>query len=127
MQVGLTVTDSRGQSSTTTFKTVHAGEHPPTVSITRPGPDARFAVGQTVDLTFRTSPAGGRLLILGELRRTPVSLESWVRYVIPVRAPDQRIGGVPHVFRSWSDGKNRLHDIVSPAVPTEYVARFRRR
>jgi glucose/arabinose dehydrogenase/PKD repeat protein len=213
MQVGLTVTDSRGQSSTTTFKTVHAGEHPPTVSITRPGPDARFAVGQTVDLaaeaadaedgtlpasavtwtlllrhanhfhphfgpvtggsvttaypppenlragrtsrlvavaeavdshgltararlvllprtvalTFRTSPAGGRLLIQGELRRTPVSLESWVRYVIPVRAPDQRIGGVPHVFRSWSDGRNRLHDIVSPAVPTEYVARFRRR
>jgi hypothetical protein len=76
---------------------------------------------------FRTSPAGGRLLIQGELRRTPVSLESWVRYVIPVRAPVQRIGGVPHVFRSWSDGKNRLHDIVSPAVPTEYVARFRRR
>jgi len=213
VQVGLTVTDSRGGSSTTTTKTVHAGEHPPTVSITRPGSDARFAVGQAVDLaaeasdvedgalpgssvtwtlllrhanhfhphlgpvsggamttsypppenlraartsrlvaiaevvdshgltararlvllprtvalTFRTAPAGGRLVIQGELRRTPVSLESWVRYVIPVRAPDQRIGGVPHVFRSWSDGKNRLHDIVSPAAPTEYVARFRRR
>jgi hypothetical protein len=213
VQVGLTVTDSRGRSSTTTIKTVHAGEHPPTVSITRPSPDARFAVGQAVDLaaeasdpeegtlpgsavtwtlllrhanhfhphlgpvtggsvtttypppenlraaatsrlvaiaeavdshgltararlvllprtvalTFRTSPAGGRLVIQGELRRTPVSLESWVRYVIPVSAPDQRIGGVPHVFRSWSDGKNRRHDVVSPAAPTEYVARFRRR
>jgi hypothetical protein len=84
-------------------------------------------LSRTVRLTFRTSPAGGRLAIQGELRRTPVSLESWVRYVIPVRARDQRIGGVPHVFRSWSDGKNRLHVIVSPAVPNEYVARFRRR
>jgi hypothetical protein len=212
-EVGLTVTDSHGQSSTTTTKTVHSGEHPPNISITRPDPSARFAVGRTVTLavdavdaedgvlpgsaitwtlrlrhgnhfhphlgpvtgatvtttypapenlqaartsrlvaiatavdshglsttirrallprtvtlTFRTLPAGGRLIIQGQLRRTPFALESWVGYRIPVRAPNQEIGGRPFVFRGWSDGKKRAHNIVSPHAPRQYVARFSRR
>lgn len=213
MHVGLTVTDSRGQSSATITKTVLSGEHPPSLSLTQPEPEARFAVGQavalaaeasdpedgtlpgsaitwtlrlrhanhahphlgpvtggsvattypapenlsaartsrlvaiaeavdsqghtvrarrvllprTVLLTFRTRPPGGRLVIQGERLPAPLSLESWVGHVIPVGAPDQRISGVPHVFRRWSDGKARQHDVVSPATPTEYVAVFRRR
>jgi glucose/arabinose dehydrogenase len=50
-QVSLTVTDTRGGTSAPTVKTVHAGEHPPTVSITAPSVDARFSVGQPFVVT----------------------------------------------------------------------------
>jgi len=213
VQVTLTVVDSRGQASVATSRTVHVGEHPPELEITAPGPDARFAVGQTValtaqasdvedgtlpgsaitwslrlrhgnhfhpylgpvaggsvtttypapedlvaartsrlvvtataedsrgltttvtrallprvaELTFRTSPSGGRLVVGGTARATPLTVQSWVGYVFQVRAPDQRINGVPSVFRRWSDEGARQHDIRTPAVATEYVARFRER
>lgn len=213
VQVTLTVVDSHGRASAETSKTVHPGEHPPSLEITAPDPDARFAVGQTltlvsqasdpedgalpgaaitwtlrirhgnhfhpylgpvtgesvtttypapedlvaagtsrlvviasavdsrgltttvrrallprvVDLTFRTSPGGGRLVIQGERRPTPVTVQSWVGYVFAVRAPDQEIDGAPSVFTRWSDDGARQHDITTPATPTEYVARFRRR
>lgn len=213
VQVALTVVDSRGLASTTTTKTVYAGEHPPSVEITQPARNARFAVDdevtlaaaasdpedgalpgsaitwtvrlrhgnhfhpylgpssgaeittsypapedlraartsrlvavaeatdsrglvttvrrallpRKVTLTFATSPAGGRLVIQGKRVRAPFSAESWVGYVIPVRAPDQNINGDPYVFRRWSDGGRRRHDIVSPAAPADFVARFRRR
>jgi len=213
VEVGLTVVDSHGLASTTTSKTVYAGEHPPSLVMTQPAPGARFAVDEavtlaatatdpedgplpgsaitwtvrlrhghhfhphlgpltgghittsypspenlraartsrlvavatavdshgltttvrrallprTVDITFATTPGGGRLVVQGERLRTPVSVESWVGYVIPVRAPDQTIGGLPYVFRRWSDGGRRGHDLVSPETPTKLVARFRRR
>jgi glucose/arabinose dehydrogenase/PKD repeat protein len=211
--VSLTVSDSHALASTPTTKTVHAGEHPPSLTITEPDPDARFSVGQTVTLsaqasdaedgalpgsaitwvlrlqhanhfhphlgpvtgesvtttypapenlvaartsrlvatatvedshgltttvsrallprtvalTFRTSPARGRLLIEGERRPTPLVVQSWVGHTFPVRAPDQSFSGVPHVFARWSDNGARQHDIVSPATAAEFVARFRRR
>jgi hypothetical protein len=213
IQATLTVIDSRGRSSTETSKTVYPGEHPPSLAITGPDPDDRFAVGQTVpltaqatdaedgalsgsaitwslrlrhgnhhhshlgpvtggsvtttyptpedlvaartsrlvvtatavdsrgltttvrrallprvvELTFRTSPDGGRLVIQGERRSTPVVLTSWVGYDFPVRAPDQEIDGVPSVFARWTDGGARQRDITTPATATQYVARFRRR
>lgn len=212
VQVSLTVTDSHGLASTETSKTVYPGEHPPSLVITGPDPDTRFAVGQTVpltgqatdvedgalpgssitwtlrlrhgnhfhpylgpvtggsvtttypapedlvaartsrlvvfatavdsrgltttvkrallprvvELTFRTSPTGGRLVIQGERHETPFTVQSWVRYVFPVRAPDQRIDGVRYVFARWSDARARQHDITTPATATEYVARFRK-
>ena len=54
-------------------------------------------------------------------------MRSWVGYVFQVRARDQRIDGVPYVFAGWSDDGARQHDITTPATPTDYVARFRRR
>jgi hypothetical protein len=200
-------------ASAPTTKTVHAGEHPPSLTITDPDPDARFSVGQTVtltarasdaedgalpgsaitwvlrlqhgnhfhphlgpvtgesvtttypapenfaaarssrlvaigtvedshgltttvsrallprtvELTFRTSPARGRLVIEGERRPTPLVVESWVGYTFPVRAPDQSLSGVPHVFVRWSDNGARQHDIRTPATPTGFVALFRSR
>ncbi len=212
-QVTLRVVDSHGRASAEISKTVHPGEHPPSLVITEPDADARFAVGQTVqltaeasdaedgplpgsaitwtlrlrhgnhfhpylgpvaggsvtttypapedlvaartsrlvvtaravdsrgltttvrraliprvvDLTFRTLPTGGRLVIQGQRRATPLTVQSWVGYVFLVRAPDQEIDGVPHVFARWSDDRARQHDITTPATATEYVARFRRR
>ena len=204
VQVTLTVVDAHGLSSTPTSKTVYPGEHPPSIVIAEPDPDARFAVGRPVrlvgqasdaedgvlpgsaitwsvrlqhgnhyhpylgpvtggsvtttypapeelaaartsrlvvtatavdsrgltttverallpkivELTFRTSPRGGRLVIQGERRRTPLTVKSWVGYVFPVRAPDQAIGGVPSVFDRWSDGGALQHDIRTPATAT---------
>jgi glucose/arabinose dehydrogenase/PKD repeat protein len=213
VEVSLTVSDSHELASAPATRTVHAGEHPPTLAIADPGPDARFAVGQpvrltaqasdvedgalpgsaiswtvrlqhgnhfhphlgpvsggsvttaypapedlfaartsrlvavatardthglttsvsrallpkTVGLTFRTVPSRGRLNIAGDRRPTPLSVLSWVGYTFPVRAPDQSFDGVPHVFARWSDNGARRHDVVTPAAPTELVARFRRR
>ena len=212
-QVTLTVVDSHGLESAETSKTIHPGEHPPSLVITAPDPDARFRVGQpvtlsaqasdaedgalpgsaitwelrlrhgnhfhpylgpitggsvsttypapedlvaartsrlvaiatavdsrgltttvtrallprVVELTFRTSPTGGRLMIEGEQRPAPYTVQSWVGYVFLVRASDQRIDGVPYVFARWSDDGARQHDITSPATATQYVARFRKR
>jgi PKD repeat protein len=213
VQVSLIVSDSHALASTPMTKTVHAGEHPPSLVITHPDPGATFAVGQTVtltaqatdtedgalpgsaitwtlrlkhanhfhphlgpvtgesvtttypapedlvaartsrlvatataedsrgltttvsralpprtvELTFRTSPIRGRLIIEGERRPTPLVVQSWVGYIFRVRAPDQTIAGVPHVFVRWSDGGARQHDITTPATPSEFVARFRKR
>ena len=87
----------------------------------------RALLPRVVDLTFRTLPTGGRLLIQGQRRPTPLTVQSWAGYVFEVRAPDQRIGGDPFVFVRWSDGRARAHDITTPAKATEYVARYRRR
>jgi hypothetical protein len=87
----------------------------------------RALLPRVVELTFRTSPDGGRLVIQGERRSTPVVLTSWVGYDFPVRAPDQEIDGVSYVFARWADGGARQRDITTPATATQYVARFRRR
>ena len=80
-----------------------------------------------VILRFATTPEGGRVVVGGQRLRTPAAVTSWAHHRVPVRAPDQRIGGVPHVFRSWSDGKPRNHTITTPFEHTKYVAAFRRR
>ena len=215
VQVTLTVVDSRGLASSETTRTVHPGEHPPSLVITEPAPDARFAVGQTVrltgqasdvedgalpgsaitwtlrlrhgnhfhpylgpvaggsvtttypapedlvaartsrlvvsatavdsrgltttvrrallprtaELTFRTSPAGGRIVIEGERRPTPLTVQSCGRLRLPGPARDQRIGrGAATMFAGWSDGRARQHDITTPrALRPDDIARFRRR
>ena len=208
----LTVTDSHGLASDTVSRTVHAGEHPPTVAITAPALDARFKVGQpftvsatatdpedgalpgssiswrikrehanhvhpflgpvtgqsvsgtypapeslyaAVDsrllvevtvadskghtaratrvlrpqratLTFLTMPRGGVVVLEGERVRTRRDISSWVGHVFQVRVPEQRIDGKRYVFKQWSDGKPRIHDITTPASPTTYVATLKR-
>jgi hypothetical protein len=80
---------------------------------------------RTVDLTFRTSPAGGRVVLQGDRHRTPVTVTSWVHYPFVVKAPDQEIGGRRRVFEEWSDGGARRHQIVSPRKDKGYTASFR--
>jgi glucose/arabinose dehydrogenase/PKD repeat protein len=60
--VTLSVTDGAGQDSLPVTRTVFSGEHPPSVTITSPPTDARFAVGQEVDLSASaTDPEDGAL------------------------------------------------------------------
>ncbi len=77
-----------------------------------------------VSLSFATSPSGGRVVVNGTSRVTPTSVVSWRGYVLRVSAPDQTIDGAPYVFRSWSDGGARTHDILTPRAATTYTARF---
>ncbi len=77
-----------------------------------------------VTLGFETSPSGGRVLVNDAVQRTPASLVSWAGYPLQVKAPNQWIGGVPHAFKSWSDGGNRWHWITTPRRATTHAARF---
>jgi glucose/arabinose dehydrogenase/PKD repeat protein len=86
----------------------------------------RKLLPRTVELTFRTSPRRGELVLDGERRRTPATITSWVRHPFVVRAPDQRIDGDAYDFRRWSDGGSRKHLITTPRRPTDYTATFRR-
>lgn len=81
-------------------------------------------VPSTVELTFVTRPAGGRVYVEGDVRNTRISVSSWEGHTFRVRAPDQAFGGQQYVFRSWSDGGTRIHDITTPSAPTTYTARF---
>ena len=86
----------------------------------------RKLLPRTVELTFRTSPRRGKVVLDGERRRTPVTVTTWVRHPFEVRAPDQRIDGDRHEFRRWSDGGARKHVVVAPRRASEYTAHFRR-
>ncbi len=85
---------------------------------------SRDLLPRTVALSFATSPAGGSVLVEGTARTTPLTLTSWVGGPVQVNVLNQTIGGVPHVFSSWSDGGTRAHRITSPATATTYTARF---
>jgi hypothetical protein len=80
---------------------------------------------RVVDLTFRTAPGGGSVVVQGKRRPTPFTARSWVGYVFAVRAPDQVIDGVRSVFVRWSDDGARAHDITTPAKARTYTAKFR--
>jgi hypothetical protein len=86
----------------------------------------QFLLPRKVRLTFDASPRGAEVTVQGVRRRTPVTVVSWAGYVFPVAAPDQRFRGADYVFRRWSDGGARRHEITSPRRPETYVARFRK-
>ncbi len=77
-----------------------------------------------VALTFATSPAGGSIVVNGISYVTPRTLTSWDKWVLPIGAPNQTIGGVPRTFVSWSDGGAQSHNIVSPPSKVTYTATF---
>jgi len=80
-----------------------------------------------VTLSFATSPSGGRVLVNDVARSTPSSLVSWPGYVLKLTAPNQSIGGVPYVFRSWSDGGAQTHSVTTPSMAKTYTATFARK
>lgn len=83
-------------------------------------------VPRTVQLTFTTEPAGLRVTLENQPVTTPRNIDSVVGLIrrLGVVSP-QTVDGVSYEFESWSDGGAASHEIVTPAVPTTYTARFR--
>lgn len=103
--ITLTATDSSGLSTTVT----------------------RAFMPTKVNLTFQTVPPGLTVILDNTFSRvTPVTVVSWQDWRLAVRAPDQVVGGVSHVFQSWSDGGARDHTILTPAAPATFTATYAR-
>jgi glucose/arabinose dehydrogenase len=106
LEVTLTATDSSGIS-----RSVSRNLMPKKVSITVQDNRTTALQLQANDLTI----SGQR------------TFTSWEGYVIRLNAPSpQQFPDRYYVFRSWSDGKARSHDIVTPASSTTYTANFDR-
>lgn len=79
-----------------------------------------------VNVSFGGNPSGLSVQVNGEAFATPRTLVSWEGYKLTVSAPSpQTLSGTTYVFSSWSDGKERQHDIVSGAAPSTYTAAFK--
>ncbi len=75
-----------------------------------------------VDLTFRTEPAGLRVIVDGQPQFTPYTVRSVVGMTRNININDQQMDNDMYLFNSWSDDKSRNHDITTPAVNTAYTA-----
>ena len=102
LEVRLTATDSKGLSTTVT----------------------RDLRPNTVALTFRTDPAGLKLMIDGAPISAEQTFTSWENYQFTVEAPLQTSGGKAWALASWSDGGAEKHTITTPTAPATYTARF---
>jgi Ca2+-binding RTX toxin-like protein len=103
LEVRLTATDSDGVSKTV----------------------SREVQPNRVDVSFESNPSGPSLQINGETLTTPRTLISWQGYKLNVNAPSpQTLSGKTYVFVSWSDAKDRQHNIVTGATPSTYTATF---
>jgi glucose/arabinose dehydrogenase/PKD repeat protein len=103
LELRLTVTDKGGLSDTETLRL-----------------DPR-----TVDLTFRTEPAGLTLAVGSESAVAPFTRTVIVGSRNSVAAPTpQGLGQTWQGFSSWSDGGARSHEIVAPAAATTYTAAY---
>jgi glucose/arabinose dehydrogenase/PKD repeat protein len=86
----------------------------------------RNLLPRTVRLSFASVPSGGSVIVGGTNRVTPFTVTSWAGAPVLLDVRDQSIGGVPHVFRRWSDGGARSHTIRTPTSATTYTATFTR-
>ncbi len=104
LEVRLTATDSRGRSTTV----------------------SRDVQPHTVALTFKTSPAGLKLVLDGTTTVTsPATVTSWEGWGMTAAASTQQdSSGTTWVFQSWSDGGAASHVVTTPATPTTYTATF---
>lgn len=75
-----------------------------------------------VDLTFRTEPAGLRVIVDGQPQFTPYIVKSVVGMTRNINVADQQMDNDMYLFNSWSDNKPRNHDITTPAANTAYTA-----
>jgi glucose/arabinose dehydrogenase len=79
----------------------------------------------TVDLTFATDPGGLQLSVGPDTVTAPVTRRVIVGSSNSVSAPSpQTLGSASHSFEAWSDGGAATHNIVAPAAPATYTARF---
>jgi glucose/arabinose dehydrogenase len=101
----LTVTDSSGDATTVTRR----------LDPTR------------VTITLESSPAGQQLSLATpsdpiRMMAAPVTFVSWEGWVFTIGVTSTK-GGAGR-FASWSDGGAAVHNVVTPAVPTTYLATF---
>jgi glucose/arabinose dehydrogenase/PKD repeat protein len=104
LELKLTATDSGGLTDTTTLRL-----------------DPR-----TVVLTFQTIPGGLQLTVNEASANASFSRTVIIGSNNSVSAPTTQVKGrKSYAFASWSDGGAQAHNIVAPAVPTTYTARYR--
>jgi len=85
---------------------------------------------QTVDLTFRSSPAGLRVTITSadSTLATPFTHTYVVNSQVHLIAPTAIVkAGQTYAFQSWSDGGSADHTITAPATATTYTTAYRKR
>jgi glucose/arabinose dehydrogenase len=81
---------------------------------------------QTVALTLETEPPGLVLALGSEALPTPFVRTVIVGSANSVAAPSpQTVTGVPHGFRSWSDGGSASHLFLAPATTSTLRATYR--
>jgi glucose/arabinose dehydrogenase len=103
-RIVLTVRDSAGQS-----RTVIRDVHP-----------------RTVTITMNAQRNGLQLTLDGQPVAEPHTFTAVVGMIRSIGAPNQTVGGVNYIFRSWSDGGAQTHNITVPASAATYIARFQR-
>jgi PKD repeat protein len=81
---------------------------------------------KTVDLSFKSDPAGLQLTVGSASGTTPFSRTVIVGSKNSISAPSpQTLGGTTYGFDSWSDGGAQSHDIVAPAGAVTYTATYK--
>lgn len=81
---------------------------------------------KTVELSFRTDPAGLRLTVGSSSGTTPFSRTVIAGSKNSISAPSpQTLGGTTYGFVSWSDGGPQSHDIVAPGAAATYTATYK--
>src|SRR6185295_15051310 len=104
LELRLTVTDSGGLSDTETLR----------------------LDPETVDLTFKSDPAGLDLTTGEKSGPAPFVETVIVGSKLSLTAPTpQSLGGTVYGFSSWSDGGAAGHQIIAPAAPTTYTATYK--
>jgi len=100
-RVYLYVTDARGQT-TTLYRDV------------RP---------ITATLTLKTNPPSGNVILEGGTYSAPLVVTRVVNINLGIGVPSpQTIGGIGHVFSSWSNGGSRMQIIAVPPTLAVYTA-----
>jgi glucose/arabinose dehydrogenase len=104
LELRLTVTDSGGLSDTETLR----------------------LDPETVDLSFKSDPAGLDLTTGEKSGPAPFVETVIVGSKLSLAAPSpQSLNGTVYGFSSWSDGGARNHQIIAPATPTTYTASYK--
>ncbi len=104
LELRLTATDNSGLSDTETLRL-----------------DPR-----TVDLSFKTEPAGLELSAGDKTAAAPFTKTVIVGSKVSLSAAaPQPVGNTWYGFSSWSDGGTQTHNIVAPASPATYTATFK--
>jgi glucose/arabinose dehydrogenase/PKD repeat protein len=104
LELRLTVTDSGGLSDTETLR----------------------LDPETVDLTFKSDPAGLNLSTGEKSGPAPFAETVIVGSKLSLAAPSpQSLGATAYGFSSWSDGGARTHEIVAPSTATTYTASYK--
>jgi hypothetical protein len=80
---------------------------------------------KTVNLTFKSNPAGLSLAVNGSSAVTPFTTTVIVKSSNSVSAASpQTLNGTNYTFSSWSDGGAASHNITAPAATTTYTATY---